>query len=203
MSILIGLLRRSNMRQGLWLDQIFKWKEGTQLMQREAIFCIFVQQIPGIDGITQVIEWRVIWVDLDPFIQRNTQYTDTWRVVNTVLSAICSLCVTIFKCSEFNIMALSKVPKSFSRGVCSIYCFQRRNWSDDSQYRPQIQGERARSVTSFYNQSAIDTAASKVSLSTGQILKWRYRMTVSGNMVLRMWHCWSYLATVATAVQVL
>ena len=63
-------------------------------------------------------------------------------------------------------MALSKVkvPKCFAqtKTLCSVYCFQRRNWSDDLQYRPQV-NERARSVTSFYNQSAIDTAAAKVS----------------------------------------
>ena len=36
-----------------------------------------------------------------------------------------------------------------------------RNRSDDLSYKPQVQ-ERARSVTSFYNQSAIDVAAAKV-----------------------------------------
>ena len=61
-------------------------------------------------------------------------------------------------------MALSKVPRSFTqtKTVCLTSCFQKRNWSDDLQYRPHVQ-ERARSVTSFYNQSAIDLAAAKVS----------------------------------------
>ena len=37
-----------------------------------------------------------------------------------------------------------------------------RGFSDDLSYRPQVQ-ERAKSVASFYNQSAIDAAAAKVS----------------------------------------
>ena len=41
----------------------------------------------------------------------------------------------------------------------------KRHRSDDLSYNPQLKGEaeRARSVTSFYNQSAIDSAANKVS----------------------------------------
>ena len=89
-------------------------------------------------------------------------------------------------------MALSKVPASFTRTrtVCLTSCFQNRNWSDDLQYRPHVL-ERAKSVTSFYNQSAIDSAASKVSFRNSRVSRsviWEYfpkflNIRNSGNVV--------------------
>ena len=62
--------------------------------------------------------------------------------------------------TKIGIEIMLKGRSSLSKSLTGMV-YIRRMRSDDLSYKPQVQ-ERARSVTSFYNQSAIDVAAAKV-----------------------------------------